>query len=77
MQNSANGTSVPLTLAQKCQWRGPRKNQLFLDNGTFLSIAESEDQSATLHSLRRNWDRVPEKIPRGSRQPPAGTAKTN
>jgi hypothetical protein len=29
MQISANGTSVPLTLAQKCQVRGPRKKPAF------------------------------------------------
>ena len=69
MQNSANGTSVPLTLARKCQWHGPRKNQLFFENG-LLSHVSLHHQERRLecnpHILRRNWDRVPEKIPRGS-----------
>src|ERR1700694_3531494 len=28
-----------LTLPQKCQWRGPRKNQLFLENGLLACVS--------------------------------------
>ena len=72
MQNSANGTSVPLTLPQKCQWHGPRKNQPFLENGllSHVSIHRRERRSkCNPHILRRNWDRVPEKTPSASHQP--------